>query len=55
MEIKDLAEKARSSFASLKSAKSAIDSGNSKGWGKIINIPKKKDNFALGYVLHARR
>lgn len=38
VEVKDLIEKANLSFASLKSTKSATESGDHVGWGKVIDI-----------------
>ena len=48
-EVKDPVEKASLSFASLKSAKSAVESGGPAGWGQVINVNEKNDRFGLGY------
>ncbi|XP_050909226.1 uncharacterized protein LOC127123003 [Lathyrus oleraceus] len=47
-EVKDPVEKASLSFASLKSAKSAVESGGPAGWGQVINVNEKNDRFGLG-------
>ncbi|XP_050916132.1 uncharacterized protein LOC127131245, partial [Lathyrus oleraceus] len=44
-EVKDPVEKASLSFASLKSAKSAVESGGPAGWGQVINVNEKNDRF----------
>ncbi|KAI5415991.1 hypothetical protein KIW84_041145 [Lathyrus oleraceus] len=48
-EVKDPVEKTSLSFASLKSARSAVESGGPAGWGQVINVNEKNDRFGLGY------
>lgn len=38
-------------MAYWKEAKSIVEVGNAKGWGKVIEIPEKKDRFGIGYQL----
>lgn len=37
------------SMASWKGAKSIVEAGNAMGWGKVLEIPKNKDRFGMGY------
>ncbi|XP_050915683.1 uncharacterized protein LOC127130762 [Lathyrus oleraceus] len=54
VEVKGLVEKASLSFASLKSAKSAVESGGPASWGQVIDVSNKKDRFDLGYKPSAK-
>lgn len=40
--------KSELSMAYWKGAKSIVEDGNAKGWGKVVEIPKKKDRFGIG-------
>jgi len=53
-EVKDPIEKTSLSFASLNSARSAVESGGPVGWGKVINVSEKNDRFGLGYKPSAK-
>ncbi|XP_050915263.1 long chain acyl-CoA synthetase 6, peroxisomal-like [Lathyrus oleraceus] len=48
--VKDPVEKTSLSFASLKSAKSAVEGGGPAGWGQVINVNEKNDRFGLGCI-----
>lgn len=37
------------SMTYLEGAKVIIEIGNAQGWGKLVEVHEKKDNFGLGY------
>ena len=42
-------KKPGTSIASYKQALEVIHSGNTEGWGKVIDVPVKEDMFGIGY------
>lgn len=55
MEEKDHKEKKSLSFIYLKSEKLTMENGGPKGWGHMISISEKKDDFDLGYIPPIKR
>lgn len=46
---KKLAEEPKVNIYSYKNLKVAIEAGSPEGWGKVIDVEKKKDILELGY------
>lgn len=47
--LSEVSKKAELSISYWKEAKTMVEVGHPEGWGRVLEVPAKKDQYGLGY------